>query len=256
MSTTAANHAVPPLEFLQLVGHPLRWRLLGELAHSDRTVDELRELVGERHNLVSYHLAKLRDARLISGKRSAADRRDAYYTVDLAKIGDLLSVAGGTLHPGLRLTPSVEKAPPRAAKVLFLCTGNSARSQMAEALIKARSGGTIKAYSAGRQPKALHPNATRVMREEYGIDLTGYAPKHLNMFVKRKFDRVISLCDLLREDCPEFGGNRETVHWSIANPATGEPDAITYPLFQRTAEELATRIDFLLAGLIDRPSAS
>lgn len=254
MNIPLPNRAVTPPEFLQLVGHPLRWRLLGELAHSDRTVDELRELVGERHNLVSYHLAKLRDGRLIVGRRSAADRRDAYYTVDLARIGSLLTAAGGMLHPGIRLAPANEKVRPRAAKVLFLCTGNSARSQMAEALIKERSGGVIKAYSAGREPKALHPNAARVMREEYGIDLTGYAPKHLNIFAKRKFDRVISLCDLLRENCPEFGD--DTIHWSIANPATGEPDQVTYPLFQKTAAELAIRIEFLVAGLAIRPSAS
>src|SRR5450432_150789 len=96
---------VAPLEFLQLAGHPLRWRLLGELARSDRMVSELTGLVGEPQNLVSYHLAKLRDGRLVSARRSSADRRDSYYTVDLARIGGRLSATGGALHPGLRLTP-------------------------------------------------------------------------------------------------------------------------------------------------------
>ena len=80
------QHAVvgmTPPEFLQLAGHPLRWRLLGELARSDRTVHELTGLVGEPQNLVSYHLGKLRDAGLVSARRSSADGRDAYYTVDL-----------------------------------------------------------------------------------------------------------------------------------------------------------------------------
>jgi protein-tyrosine-phosphatase len=244
---------VPP-EFLQLAGHPLRWRLLAELARSDRMVHELTGLVGEPQNLVSYHLGKLRDGRLVSARRSSADRRDAYYTVDLARIGGLLSATGGALHPGLRLTPlPSEAAALRAVRVLFLCTGNSARSLMAEALARARSGGVIEAYSAGSHPKPVHPNAVRVMREEHGIDLSGQASKHLNVFAGQRFDWVISLCDRVREVCPEFPGHPETIHWSIANPAVGDADDdASYPLFQQTAAELVTRIGFLFAVLTDR----
>ncbi len=247
---------VDPPEFLQLAGHPLRWRLLGELARSDRVVHELTQLVGEPQNLVSYHLGKLRDGRLVTARRSSADRRDTYYGLDLTRIGGLLSASGGALHPGLRLVP-----PPRdgaltgPVRVLFLCTGNSARSQMAEALARARSGGAIEAHSAGSHPRPLHPNAVRVMREAHGLDLTGYASKHLNLFADQRFDWVISLCDRVREVCPEFSGLPETTHWSIPNPATGEPDDVTYPLFQQTAAELATRIEFLLAALEDRTTA-
>src|SRR5438477_3551299 len=99
---------IAPPQFLQLAGHPLRWRLLSELARSDRVVSELTGLVGEPQNLVSYHLGKLREGRLVSARRSSADRRDTYYGLDLARIGALLSATGGALHPGLRLTP-----PPR-----------------------------------------------------------------------------------------------------------------------------------------------
>src|SRR5512143_3102388 len=105
MSTLELRPDAAPLAFLQLAGHPLRWRLLGELARSDRMVHELTTLVGEPQNLVSYHLGKLRDGRLVSARRSSADRRDAYYVLDLPRIGALLSAAGGALHPGLRLTP-------------------------------------------------------------------------------------------------------------------------------------------------------
>jgi len=220
-------------------------------------VHELTGLVGEPQNLVSYHLGKLRDGRLVSARRSSADRRDAYYTVDLGRIGGLLSAAGAALHPGLRLEPaSPDGAAPGAARpvrVLFLCTGNSARSQMAEALAISLSGGVIEAYSAGSQPKSVHPHAVRVMREEYGLDLSAQVSKHLNVFVDQRFDWVISLCDRVREVCPDFPGHPETIHWSIANPAVGAADdAATYPLFQQTAAELATRIGFLLAALADR----
>ncbi|MFI4976792.1 MAG: ArsR family transcriptional regulator [Caulobacterales bacterium] len=256
MSTQQLHSDAAPPEFLQLAGHPLRWRLLSELARSDRIVRELTELVGEPQNLVSYHLGKLRGGRLVSARRSSADRRDSYYGLDLARIGGLLSEAGGALHPGLRLTPPLRHdALIGPVRVLFLCTGNSARSPMAEALARARSGGAIEAYSAGSHPRPVHPNAVRVMRDEYGLDLAAQASKHLEVFADERFDWVISLCDRVREVCPEFPGHPETIHWSIANPGTGEADNVTYPLFQQAAAELASRIAFLLAVLADRTPA-
>jgi ArsR family transcriptional regulator, arsenate/arsenite/antimonite-responsive transcriptional repressor / arsenate reductase (thioredoxin) len=257
MNPQPVHPDVAPSAFLQLAGHPLRWRLLGELARSDRIVHELTQLVGEPQNLVSYHLGKLRDGRLVTARRSSADRRDTYYGLDLARIGALLSATGGALHPALRLVArSRDQALIGPVKVLFLCTGNSARSQMAEALAKARSGGAIEAYSAGSHPRPLHPSAVQVMRDEYGLDLAGQTSKHLEVFEGQRFDWVISLCDKVREVCPELPGHPETIHWSIANPVTGDPDDVTYPLFQETAAELARRIDFLLAVLADRTHAT
>ena len=243
-----------PLEFLQLAAHPLRWRLLGELAESDRLVSELTERVGEPQNLVSYHLGKLRDGRLVSARRSSADGRDTYYAADLALFGAQLAAAGGALHPALALAlPSREKTRKGpAVKVLFLCTGNSARSQIAEALANARSGGAIKAFSAGSEPRALHTNAVRVMREEYGLDLSEQSPKHLDIYAGQQFDFVITLCDRVREVCPRFPGGPKSIHWSMPNPATGASDRTTYPLFQQTAAELSTRLAFLLAALPER----
>ena len=121
---------------------------------------------------------------------------------------------------------------------------------MAEALARARSGGAVEAHSAGSHPKPLHPNAVRVMRDEHGIDLPGHASKHLDAFADQRFDRVISLCDRVREVCPEFPGDPETIHWSIPNPASGDADDdASYPAFQQTAAELEIRIGFLLAVL-------
>jgi ArsR family transcriptional regulator, arsenate/arsenite/antimonite-responsive transcriptional repressor / arsenate reductase (thioredoxin) len=255
VSRSPVDGELLPAAFLQLAGHPLRWRLLGELARGDRMVHELTGLIGQPQNLVSYHLAKLRDARLVSARRSSADRRDAYYAVDLARLGDVLSATGGALHPGLRLVPPSPgrdgPAGPRR-RVLFLCTGNSARSQMAEALVRALSDGLVEAHSAGSHPKTLHANAVRVMRDEHGIDLTGHQPKHLSVFAEQRLDRVISLCDRVREICPEFPGDPETIHWSIPDPAAGhagDDDDSSYPAFQQVAGELKTRIRFLLAAL-------
>ena len=155
-----ADRELPPTTFLQLAGHPLRWRLLRDLAHSDRTVHELTDLVEQPQNLVSYHLGKLREARLVSARRSSADRRDAYYSVDLIRVGELLAAAGASVHPGLRLVPPPPSGGPSSAtttRVLFLCTGNSARSQMAEALTRARSRGLIEAHSAGSHPSPCIP---------------------------------------------------------------------------------------------------
>jgi protein-tyrosine-phosphatase/DNA-binding transcriptional ArsR family regulator len=254
VSTQPARNDVASPAFLQLAGHPLRWRLLAELARSDRMVNELTSLVGEPQNLVSYHLGKLRDARLVSARRSSADRRDAYYTVDLARFGSLLSSTGSALHPGLRLEATSPDLDGRAAvRALFLCTGNSARSQMAEAMAIARSGGVIEAYSAGSHPKPIHPNALRVMRDEHGLDLSAQVSKHLDVFVGERFDWVISLCDRVREVCPQFPGHPEAIHWSLANPASADADDdATYPLFQQTAAELETRIGFLLAMVARR----
>ena len=236
-----------PPRFLRLAGHPLRWRLLSELARSDRRVGELCALAGRRQSLVSYHLRQLRDGGLVSMHRSAADGRDTYYVLDLARCGELLSSAGVSLHPGLAPTPREHR--PALARVLFLCTGNSARSQIAEALAERLSGGTVSAASAGSHPKPLHPNAVRVMRER-GIDLAGRRSKHLNEFAAERFDHVISLCDRVREVCPEFPGGPELIHWSIRDPAR-EPgsDEETLPAFERTAAELCTRIGFLIAAI-------
>lgn len=235
--------ATEPPELLQLAAHPLRWRLLGELARSDRTVQELTGLVGQPQNLVSYHLRKLRDGELVAARRSTFDGRDAYYRVDLTRLGGGFAASGAALHPGLRLAAVPSR--PVASRVLFLCTGNSARSQMAEALARVRSGGLVDARSAGTKPKPLHPEAVRVMRERYDIDLSGHRPKHLDELAGEAFDHVITLCDRVREACPAFPGHPETAHWSTPDPsASDDPGA-----FEEAAAELSVRVGFLLAAL-------
>ena len=245
------DEASPP-RFLRLAGHPLRWRLLSELARSDRRVGELCELAAERQSLVSYHLRRLRDGGLVSARRSLADGRDTYYVLELARCGELLVSAGASLHPGLASAVGSRRGRDRGlarARVLFLCTGNSTRSQMAEALAEQLSEGAVQAASAGSDPKPLHPNAVRVMRTR-GMDIAGRRSKHLSEFTGQRFDYVISLCDRVREVCPEFPGAPQAIHWSVRDPAR-EPgtEQQALPAFERTAAELEMRIGFLLAAI-------
>jgi len=242
-----------PVELLQLFADPLRWQLLQELARSDRRVNELTALAAKPQNLVSYHLKALRNAGLVSGRRSSADGRDTYYRVDLERCGRLLGSTGAALHPGIRLALLPPEAVPattgRAPRVLFLCTGNSARSQIAEALLQERSGHTVDARSAGSHPKVLHPNAVRVLAAR-GIDISARQTKHLRRFSRTHFDVVITLCDRVREVCPEFPAHPALAHWSIPDPALeGDTDEASFGAFERTAEELDTRIGFFLPQL-------
>ncbi len=246
--------APPP--FARMAADPLRWRLLRELARSDRRVRELVTLAGQPQNLISYHLGQLRASGLVGARRSSFDGRDTYYHLDLARCARSLAAAGAELHPGLRLDPAPPacRGPGRCA-ALFLCTGNSARSQAAEALARARSGGRVQAFSAGSHPRPLHPNAVRVMAER-GFDLAGRRSKHFSVFASERFDYVITLCDRVREVCPEFPGHPGYLHWSIPDPAAdGGSDQDTYPAFEQMAAELETRIGFWLAAAASAPAS-
>jgi ArsR family transcriptional regulator, arsenate/arsenite/antimonite-responsive transcriptional repressor / arsenate reductase (thioredoxin) len=249
-----------PPSFARMAADPLRWRLLRELACSDRRVRELVALSGQPQNLVSYHLARLRASGLAGARRSSFDGRDTYYYLDLARCAEALAAAGAALHPGLRLDPA-PSAPPAGGSlaphtVLFLCTGNSARSQAAEALARVRSGGRVQAFSAGSHPRPLHPDAVRVMAGR-GIDLAGQRPRHLSVFAAERFDYVITLCDRVREVCPEFPGHPGYVHWSIPDPAAASGSGEgTYPAFEQMAAELEIRIGFWLAAAGVAPAGS
>ena len=157
--------------------------------------------------------------------------------------------AGIALHPGLgldRRPPAPTTIRTRKQRVLFLCTGNSARSQMAEAMLEHRSAHAIEARSAGSHPKPLHPNAVRVMAER-GIDIAGRPTKHFSRFARSRFDQIITLCDKVREVCPDLPGQPTTAHWSMADPSA-EPDG-TYRSFVRTADEIEERVEFLIAQI-------
>ena len=233
-----------PPTVLQLLAEPKRWQLLAALATSDRRVGELCTLLDSPQNLVSYHLRALRDAGLVTARRSSFDGRDTWYRADLGRIGALLGEAGAALDPTLRLAPVPTGPVWGKPKVLFLCTGNSSRSQIAEALLEHRSFGRVAARSAGSDPKPLHPLAVEVMAAR-GIDISNKTTKHVRRFSRVRFDRVITLCDKVREVCPDLLGEPVTAHWSTADPAL-ERDISA---FARTADELEARVDVLIAQL-------
>jgi protein-tyrosine-phosphatase len=238
---TVSSQAIP--EFVQLAGHPLRWQLLVELAGGDRRVRELVDSVGERQSLISYHLRLLRDGGLVTSRRSSYDGRDSYYRLDLDQCAHLLSATGPALHPALGLAPAPRVE--RRVSVLFSCTGNSGRSPIAEALLR-RTSDRIDVVSAGSRPKPhLHPYAVDVLRDVYGVDITGQPTRHLDTVADRRFDFVITLCDKVREVCPEFPGHPRHLHWSMPDPAV----AGTYAAYREAAADIETRVRHLLPVL-------
>lgn len=247
--------------FLRLAAHPLRWRLLTELAVGDLRVRELTALVQAPQNLVSYHLRLLRKGGLVTAARSSFDGRDSYYHLDLDRCAQALAGAGAALHPALGVgggsTPATSTNGQRPA-VLFICTGNSGRSPIAEALLRHRTAGAVEVTSAGSSPgPRLHPHSVRVLRDRYAVDIAGQRPRHVDTLTGRRFDYVITLCDRAREVCPEFGDHARRVHWSIADPASaGDRDQAGYPAFVRTAGDIDTRIRHLLPVLATRQSVT
>jgi protein-tyrosine-phosphatase/DNA-binding transcriptional ArsR family regulator len=232
-----------------LAGHPIRWRLLVELARSDLNVDEVTRLVGQPQGLVSYHLGQLRAGGLVSARRSSRDGRAFYYRAELDRCGESLASTGTALHPGLglshRASPPALRQRRARVRVLFVCTGNSARSQIAEALLEKAAGDRVAVVSAGSDPKPVHPDAVKVLAAS-GIDISGWHSKPLTRFIGQRFDYVVTLCDKVRERCPEFPGDGQRIHWSIEDPTVGSGRS-SYPRFQRLSAELESRIRFLIS---------
>ena len=132
-------------------------------------------------------------------------------------------------------------------RVLFLCTHNSARSQMAEGLLRARGGDAYQAFSAGTEATAVRPEAILVMAE-LGIDITAQQSKTMDRYLGDPFDWVVTVCDRARESCPVFPGAKRSLHWDFDDPAaaTGS-DEERMAVFRRVRDEMAVRIDELLA---------
>ena len=129
-----------------------------------------------------------------------------------------------------------------AKRVLILCTGNSARSQMAEGWLRALGGERFEVYSAGTRPSIVRPEAIEAMRE-VGVDITSHRSKSVDEFAGREFEYVITVCDNARESCPVFPGKTERVHWSFDDPAAVEGSwDERLASFRRVRDEIGERL--------------
>jgi len=133
-------------------------------------------------------------------------------------------------------------------RVLILCTGNSARSQMAEGLLRHDAGDRFEVESAGVNPTAVKPEAVQVMLE-VGIDISTHHSKSVDEFTDQEFDYVITVCDNAREQCPVFPRNTQRIHWSFEDPALASGDAETrLAVFRKVRDEIRERLKRFVAS--------
>jgi ArsR family transcriptional regulator, arsenate/arsenite/antimonite-responsive transcriptional repressor / arsenate reductase (thioredoxin) len=236
-----AGDALP--EGLKLIADETRWRLITTLRRGDYQVGELTARLSLPQNLISYHLSALRQGGLVQVHRSDADGRVLYYGLDLAALKTIYAELGALLQ-----VPTERAAPGLAPlTVVFLCTANSARSQMAEAWLRHLSGGRLMARSAGTSPRPIHP-LTREVMHEAGIDIGYQTAKGLEALHDLRPDLIVTVCDIAREACAHWGSEVPQIHWSIpdpaAAPAAAQPDA-----FRAVRDTLRLRAEGLLATL-------
>jgi ArsR family transcriptional regulator, arsenate/arsenite/antimonite-responsive transcriptional repressor / arsenate reductase (thioredoxin) len=241
MSTSIALPTV-----IKLLANDIRWSLLQALTVTDLRVQELSTLVNEPMNLVSYHLKKLRQDDLVTTRRSEADGRDLYYSLDVGKLRTLYQEAAYALHPAMssNLSPEPVSTTAQPLRVLFVCTHNAARSQMAEALLRHKGVSSVEVFSAGNTPTEVHPDTVSTM-EALGISLSGQYAKSLEGFVGQSFGYVITVCDKAREACPTFPGGKQ-LHWGFADPLNIQDEKQRHLAFERIAGELSSRIEYFL----------
>ncbi len=139
---------------------------------------------------------------------------------------------------------------PRRLRVLFVCTGNSARSQMAEALLRELGGEEFEAFSAGIEPSTVNPLTVRALAE-LGVDASSARSKGIGEFVDQPFDLVVTVCDDAREACPVIPGARRMLHWSLEDPAraTGSEEE-RLAVFRDVRDEVEARVRTLLLGSV------
>lgn len=127
-------------------------------------------------------------------------------------------------------------------KILIVCTGNSARSQMAEGFLRSIAGGAVEVHSAGTQPSRVNPLAIEAMKE-VGIDISRHRSKSVDEFAGQQFDYVITVCDSARQACPIFPGGGQRLHWSFEDPAaaTGLEEE-RRRVFRRVRDEIGARL--------------
>lgn len=133
-------------------------------------------------------------------------------------------------------------------RVLILCTGNSARSQIAEGLLRHLAGDRFEVESAGIEPSSVRPEAIETMRE-IGVDISEHRSKSVDEFAGEEFDYVITVCDNARERCPVFLGKFEHIHWSFEDPAAAKgSEELRLAVFRRVRNEIENRLRAFVRG--------
>jgi ArsR family transcriptional regulator, arsenate/arsenite/antimonite-responsive transcriptional repressor / arsenate reductase (thioredoxin) len=239
-------------QFFRVMADETRLFIVRLLMLSDLRAGEIGAAASLPANAVSYHLKRLSALGVLRDRQSSADARDVYYRLDISRLRALYVAAGDALYPGMAArsgdqteTQGETSTLSRPLRVLFLCTHNSARSQMAEALLRSMGGDQVEAYSAGSMPTEVHPEAIGAL-QALAVDTTVLHAKPMDQFVGEAFDYIITVCDRVRDICPAFLGDPAQAHWSIADPVVVEDPERRAKAFRDTALELQTRIRYLL----------
>jgi protein-tyrosine-phosphatase/DNA-binding transcriptional ArsR family regulator len=249
MNVSAASVAATDVvQFFRVLADETRLTILRLLALSDLRAGEIGAQLHAPQNAVSYHLKQFRSLGLLRDHRSSFDARDIYYSVDLERLHALYAAAGDALHPAMKSRNDTEEcitSSEQPIRILFLCTHNSARSQLAEGITRHLAGDQVEVFSAGNQPTEVHP-LTLVMLEEWGIDTSQHRSKSMNTFLDQQFDYIITVCDRVRDGCPTFPGDAQEIHWSLPDPTKIEDAEEQLRAFYAVRRELNTRIRYLL----------
>ena len=254
--TRSAYLAPDMLPFFKALADETRLTILRLLTLTDLKSGEIVEQVGVPQNAVSYHLKQLRALGLLRDRRSTADARDVYYSLDLDRLQALYAATGdalqvpvfpvpGEVDEGKSVDGEPHPDPDRPLRVLFLCTHNSARSQLAEGIMRHLGGDAVEVYSAGSVPASIHPIALTLLRR-WDDDPARYTSKSLDLFVGQRFDYIITVCDRVRDGCPVFPDDPVRIHWSFPDPALVEDPDEQARAFHTVQRELCTRIRYLL----------
>lgn len=175
---------------------------------------------------------------VITEQRAAVARQ----RTDLARLDAELDDLEATIGAAGRATQEGSAVPDAPIRVLFVCTGNSARSQLAEALLRHHGGAAFEVHSAGTEPRGVNPYTIRVLAE-VGIDWSAARSKSVDELLGQPFDYVITVCDRARQSCPVFPGSYNSLHWGLEDPAEVEgTDAGKLAAFERTRMEVMIRL--------------
>lgn len=244
---------------MKLLGNRVRWRLLQELARSDRRVQELATLLAQPHNLVSYHLGLLREGHVISERRGALDGRDVYYSLDLERLQLKIERSVATIHPALSaiaVAGSADKNRDAAARhpwsVLFVSLDEADWPGMAAALtnelsygtLRALSHGVVRAFAAAGERSTMRPRAVEALHE-LGVIVSSPEVKAIADYWAVPMDYIVTFSESGESSLRSIGGHPEVLHWSA--PCFDSKSGAPADDFREYALQLASRVRQLLA---------